>query len=72
LFLEVNAMSSVPQPGFSDINPRRDKLLAQEIDACEDPICCCEAEPRWLLFDQDDECGPCEWEGINRSPGEEL
>lgn len=53
---------------------RREKLLMQEVQACDDPICCCEAEPRWLAFQQAQECatGFCEWENLNRYPAEEL
>lgn len=48
------------------------KLLQQEVMACEDPICCCEAEPRWLRFDQNDPAAHSEWESVERPPNGEL
>lgn len=53
---------------------RREKVLRQEVEACEDPVCCCEAEPRWVRFRDAGErpAELSEWEAIERSPGEEL
>ena len=50
----------------------RDKVLNQEINPWDDPVCSCEAEPRWLLFQQEGLAGPGEWEGLDRPPSEEL
>lgn len=53
---------------------RYQKLLSQEVDACEDPVCCCEAEPRWRRIEHENTCqpGPSEWEALERSPSDEL
>jgi len=53
---------------------RCQKLLQQEVLACEDPICCCEAEPRWLRFEQEhsDPANPSEWESTERPSGSDL
>lgn len=51
---------------------RYEKLLQQEVLACEDPICCCEAEPRWLRFDRDDPTRASEWESAERDSADEL
>jgi hypothetical protein len=53
---------------------RLEKLLAQEISACEDPVCCCEPEPRWLEFERMclGQVDPGEWEALKRSPADEL
>lgn len=51
-----------------------EKLLLREVEACEDPICCCEPEPRWLVF-ENEMASPgalCEWESLNRAPADEL
>lgn len=53
---------------------RFEKVLRQEVLPCDDPVCCCEAEPRWLLFQHDidspDTCS--EWDSLARSPADEL
>lgn len=51
-----------------------EKLLMHEVEACEDPVCCCEPEPRWLAFQNEIDCpaGLCEWENLRRAPAEEL
>lgn len=56
------------------VKTRQEKLLAQEILACEDPVCCCEPEPRWLQFEHlaSGENEPSEWEVLDRSPADEL
>lgn len=63
-----------PSSPNSAIIPRRDKLLQREVQACEDPICCCEAEPRWLRLqhERDRLPYPSEWECLDRAPRDEL
>jgi len=53
---------------------RREKLLQQEVLACDDPICCCEAEPRWLRLQHNETTPsePSEWECLTRPPNDEL
>ena len=50
------------------------KVLKREVLACDDPICSCEAEPRWLLFEQEamGQADPSEWESLSRPPNAEL
>ncbi len=64
---------STPTPA-APTRTRREKLLEQEVLACEDPVCCCEAEPRWLRFQQECEGSPAvsEWEVLARPPEGEL
>jgi hypothetical protein len=63
-----------PFPASPGVRRRRDILLAREVEACEDPVCCCEAEPRWLRFRdlQEGRREPTEWESLDRAPNEEL
>ena len=66
---------STDKPTPAPPSPTRfEKLLRQEVQPCDDPICCCEDEPRWLLFqhgiDSPDECS--EWDGLSRTPKGEL
>lgn len=64
----------IPSPPNSVTPTRLDKLLQQEVDACEDPICCCEPEPRWLRFqhEHDGLPHPSEWESLELAPRDEL
>ena len=66
-------MQSGPNESISETAQRhRDRVLNQEINPWDDPVCSCEAEPRWLLFQQDGLAGPGEWEGLDRPPNQEL
>jgi|GEM_PF-6784540 len=51
---------------------RRQKVLDQPIEPSDDPICCCEAEPRWLQFEHGPDDQPTEWESLSRPPSQEL
>lgn len=53
---------------------RCERVLQREVEACEDPVCCCEAEPRWVRFGDGGDGGreASEWEVIERSPRDEL
>ncbi len=55
-------------------NARYEKLVRKEVQPYEDPVCCCEPEPRWLRFEQENDGSsvPSEWEAIERAPSEEL
>lgn len=50
----------------------RDKVLNQDINFWEDPVCCCEPEPRWLAFQQEMQARPGDWENVARAPCDEL
>jgi hypothetical protein len=66
-------MPDAPAPVPAQLS-RREKLLRQEVLACDDPICCCEAEPRWLRLqhEADGAPTPSEWESLTRPPCDEL
>jgi hypothetical protein len=63
-------MPDIPPPSLT----RVEKVLQREILACDDPICCCEAEPRWLRIrhEEEDASTPSEWECLRRAPSDEL
>ena len=66
-------MQSRPNESISETAQlHRDKLLNQEINPWDDPVCACAAEPRWLLFQQEGVASPGEWEGLDRPPNQEL
>lgn len=49
------------------------QMLQHEVEPSEDPACCCEPEPRWILFQQmRDNQSAGEWEVLDRSPNDEL
>jgi hypothetical protein len=64
-------MSTTPNP--ADAPAPRQKHL-REISPTDDPICSCEAEPRWLHFQDQTENPdtPDEWESLERAPNDEL
>lgn len=59
---------------FLVVSSRRDKVLRHDVEACDDPVCSCEPEPRWLRLQQQRDFPQevSEWESIERSPNEEL
>jgi hypothetical protein len=65
---------STPTPIPLPSTRRRDTLLREEILPCDDPVCCCEPEPRWLRLqhDQDFPDDPSEWDFLDRAPCDEL
>lgn len=65
-------MSQAPIPNDQG-KAHRDQLLAHEVDASEDPVCSCEPEPRWLLFQDEIAGAPAsEWDSLERPPSAEL
>jgi hypothetical protein len=69
----MSEVANVPRDA-SGVVSRCQKLLRQEVRACDDPVCCCEAEPRWLRLQQaeDDAASVSEWESLDRTAAEEL
>ena len=65
-------MKSTDESLMQSGKSRRDKVLSQEINTWDDPSCFCEAEPRWLVFQEGDQGPLGEWEGIGRAPSDEL
>lgn len=61
-------------PSSQPMLSRREKILQHEVLACDDPICCCEAEPRWLRLqhEADGTPIPSEWECLARPPCDEF
>jgi hypothetical protein len=71
--LEEPQGPALPSPAqVPQTETRFEKLRRQEVLACEDPICCCEAEPRWLRLESQEQRAVSEWESLSRPPREEL
>ncbi len=66
--------SATKTPKVGRTLTRSERLVRRVVRAWDDPVCCCEPEPRWLRFQQEREHPrtPGEWESLERAPCEEL